>query len=109
MSQKLDWTHFYNTIDGNLESTSQTRHGIDPATGEPGPEVPISTAEHVDRAASAAQRAFTSWARVPWAERKKAVLAFADALETESEDFVQHLTKEQGKPVSKRMYSMLDC
>lgn len=98
--EKLDWTHFSNTIDGNLESTPQTRHGIDPATCDPGPEVPVSTAEHVDRAARAAQKAFLSWSRIPWAERKKAVLAFADALESESEEFVQCLTREQGKPVS---------
>ncbi|KAH7084601.1 aldehyde dehydrogenase-like protein [Paraphoma chrysanthemicola] len=99
MSQKLDWSKFYNTIDGKLETTSQTRHGIDPATGNAGPDVPISTAEHVDRAATAAHKAFASWAQVPWAGRKKAVLAFADALEQESDAFVQHLTKEQGKPL----------
>lgn len=97
--QKLDWSHFYNTVDGKLESTSQTRHGIDPATGEAGPDVPVSVTKDVDRATAAAQKAFTSWAGVPWAERKKAILAFADALEQESEAFVQHLTKEQGKPV----------
>jgi acyl-CoA reductase-like NAD-dependent aldehyde dehydrogenase len=59
--QKLDWSHFYNTVDGKLESTSQTRHGIDPATGEAGPDVPVSTAEDVDRATAAAQKAFTSY------------------------------------------------
>ena len=99
MTQKLDWSHFYNTIDGKLESTSQTRHGIDPATGDAGPDVPVSTSEHVDRATAAAQKAFASWARVPWVERKNALLAFADALEQEKEAFVQQLTKEQGKPV----------
>ncbi|KAL1796119.1 hypothetical protein ACET3X_006343 [Alternaria dauci] len=96
---KLDWSRFYNIINGKLESTSQTRHGIDPATGDAGPEVPVSTADDVDRATAAAQKAFVSWAQVPWAERKKAILAFADALEEESEPFVQHLTKEQGKPL----------
>jgi len=101
MAQKLDWSKFHNVIDGKLESTSQTRHGTDPATDKPGPDVPVSTSAEVDRAMDAARKAFVSWSKVSWADRKKAILAYADALEQESEPFVQQLTAEQGKPVSR--------
>lgn len=90
---------FYNTIDGKLTSTASTRHGINPATGKPNPEVPVSTQEDVDNAVTAAKRAFITWSKVPWLERKRAILCFADALEQYTDDFAKLLTQEQGKPV----------
>lgn len=91
---------YANTIDGKLSSTSETRHGINPATGKPLPEVPVSGQQDVDAAVAAARKAFKSWAKVPYAERQKACNDFADALEKHGEDFAKLLTSEQGKPVS---------
>lgn len=99
-SGPLEWTTFSNIINGRLESTQKTRHGILPATGEAGPEVPLSTPEDVDRAVAAAQAAFVTWAEVPYSQRRAAVIAYADAIEAEKDAFSQMLTKEQGKPVS---------
>ncbi|PSN66689.1 aldehyde dehydrogenase-like protein [Corynespora cassiicola Philippines] len=99
MPAKLQWSTFQNTINGKLESTPTTRHGIDPATGEPGPEVPVCTTAEVDRAMEAAQAGFAVWSEVPASERQKAVLAYADALEAEKDAFSQMLVKEQGKPL----------
>lgn len=99
-SEPLDWTTFSNTINGKLESTQKTRHGILPATGEDGPEVPLSTPDDVERAMTAAQAAFVTWSEVPYAERRAAVLAYADAIAVEKDVFSHMLTKEQGKPVS---------
>jgi len=99
-SEPLSWTTFSNTIDGKLERTQKTRHSINPATGEAGPDVPLSTPEDVERAVAAAQAAFATWAEVPYAARRAAVLAYADAIAAEKESFSQMLTKEQGKPVS---------
>ena len=95
----LDFTTFSNVIDGKLSSTEKTRHGINPATGKPNPEVPVSTPEDVDRAMAAGKKAFKPWAKTPYAERQKAVLAFADALEKEKDAFAKMLTQEQGKPL----------
>lgn len=95
----LDWTTFHNTIDGKLTTTSKTRHSINPATGKPNPEVPLSTPEDVDKAMAAGKRAFRGWADTPWEKRKQAVLAFADAIEAEKPAFSKMLTQEQGKPV----------
>ncbi|OCT47674.1 putative aldehyde dehydrogenase-like protein [Cladophialophora carrionii] len=98
-TEGLDFTTFSNVIDGKLSSTEKTRHGINPATGKPNHEVPVSTPEDVDRAMAAAKRAFKPWAKTPYAERQKAVNAFADALEKEKDGFAKLLTKEQGKPL----------
>lgn len=95
----LDFTTFSNVIDGKLSSTKETRHGINPATAKPNPEVPVSTREDVDKAVEAAQKAFKPWAKVSYDDRRKAVLAFADALEKEKEGFAKMLVQEQGKPV----------
>jgi len=92
------WSNYRNSIDGELVGTSDTRHGINPATGEDNPEVPVSTQKDVDAAVEAGQRAFKTWSKTPWEERKKALLAFADALEKHASDFAKLLTKEQGKP-----------
>ena len=62
------------------------------------PEVLVSTPEDVDRAVEAGQRAFRSWSKTTYAERQKALLAFADALEAEKDNFTKLLVQEQGKP-----------
>jgi acyl-CoA reductase-like NAD-dependent aldehyde dehydrogenase len=93
------FTGFYNTIDGNSTKTENSRHGINPATGKPNPDVPVATPEDVDHAVAAAKEAFKTWSKTPWEERKKAVLKFADALEAHTDDFAKLLTQEQGKPV----------
>jgi acyl-CoA reductase-like NAD-dependent aldehyde dehydrogenase len=94
----LTWTNFSNIIDGKLETTKETRCSINPATEQNNPSVPIASKHDVDKAISAAQKAFKPWAAVPYAARQKAVLAFADGLEAEKEAFSKFLTQEQGKP-----------
>jgi len=90
---------FYNTINGKLTSTKETRHGINPATAKPNPEVPVSTPQDVDDAVAAGQAAFKIWSKTAYEERKKAVLAYADGIEQHAQGFAQLLTQEQGKPV----------
>jgi len=90
---------YYNTIDGKLSSTQQTRHGINPATGKPNAEVPLSTPQDVDAAVDAAKRAAETWSQVPYAERQQALIKFAGAIEAHAADFAKLLTQEQGKPL----------
>lgn len=90
---------YHNTIDGKLSSTQQTRHGINPASGKPNPEVPVSTPQDVDDAVNAAKKAFESWSKVPYAERRAALNKYADAIEHHGDDFAKLLTQEQGKPL----------
>ncbi|KAK5098231.1 hypothetical protein LTS08_006364 [Lithohypha guttulata] len=95
----LEWSQYCNIIDGDLCTTPRTRHGINPATGKANPEVPLSSQEDVDRAMTAAQKAFKQWSTTSYDERRQAVLSFADALETEHAAFSSMLTQEQGKPL----------
>ncbi|KAL3486599.1 Aldehyde/histidinol dehydrogenase [Aspergillus germanicus] len=96
----LDTTTFYNVINNNLTSTTQTRHGINPATLEPNPEVPISTPKELDQAVDAAKAAFKGWSATTYAERRDAINSYADSLEANTTSLAQLLTREQGKPLS---------
>lgn len=99
MAGTLDFTTFQNVIDGKLSGTATTRHGINPATGQPNPEVPVSTQGDVDAAVEAGQKAFKTWSRTPWAERQKALKAFSEGLAAHQAEFTKLLVQEQGKPV----------
>jgi acyl-CoA reductase-like NAD-dependent aldehyde dehydrogenase len=94
------WSNYLNVIDGKTSGTSETRNGVNPANGKANPQVPVSTQQDVDAAVDAGRKAFKSWSQTPWAERTKAVLAYADAVDQHAEDFAKLLTQEQGKPVS---------
>ncbi|EQB57078.1 aldehyde dehydrogenase [Colletotrichum gloeosporioides Cg-14] len=98
-TSKLDFTKFYNVINGKLETTPKTRHGLNPSTLEPLAEVPLSTAEDVDRAVQAARAAQEAWAETPYEERKKAVAKLGDLMEENLNEFAVMLSKEQGKPI----------
>ena len=91
---------FYNTINNELCSTSKTRHGIDPATGEALPEVPVSTQKDLDTAVTHARKAFKTWSKASWEERGKAIRAFADGIEANQSEFEHMLVREQGKPLA---------
>lgn len=105
MTGQLNFTTFKNVINGQLTSTESTRHGINPATGKPNPEVPVSTAADVDAAVDAANVAFKTWSKVPQKTRKEALVAFAGGLKAYSEQFIDLLVQEQGKPVGIPAYS----
>lgn len=97
---KLSFEHeFVQIIDGKPSATERTRHGVNPANLEQKPEVPVASSNDVDRAVAAAQVAFKSWSNVPYSERRKAVLAYADAVDELRSQFRDLLISEQGKPV----------
>ncbi|KAI1391559.1 aldehyde dehydrogenase [Hypoxylon trugodes] len=96
---KLDFTTFYNVIDGKLcnSSTGKTRCSVNPATLHDNPQVPLSTRDDVDRAVETARKARKAWASTSWAGRQKALKDFADAFEANGAGFLDLLIKEQGK------------
>ncbi|KAI1180138.1 aldehyde dehydrogenase [Nemania sp. FL0916] len=96
----LDFSSYKNIIDGELSGTKETRHSTNPSTLEPNKESPISTKQDVDRAVKAAEAALPAWGKVPWDERKKAVLAYADALEANVSEFAATIVRELGLPLS---------
>jgi delta 1-pyrroline-5-carboxylate dehydrogenase len=96
---KLDFTTFHNVINGKLVCSSQTRHGINPATKQPNAEVPIATLDDVDHAVAAARAAFKSWSKTTIEKRVAALNAFAAALLGYQDEFARLMTIEQGKTV----------
>jgi acyl-CoA reductase-like NAD-dependent aldehyde dehydrogenase len=80
-----------------LTTTQQTRHSVNPATGESNAEVPLSTQVDLDRTVAAAQKAQKTWARTTVEERRKLLHAYAEVVESYREEFVQLLISEQGK------------
>ncbi|KAM5360894.1 hypothetical protein ACJZ2D_013461 [Fusarium nematophilum] len=93
---------FIQIIDGKPSKTKETRHGINPANQQRKAEVPVASQEDLDRAVDAAKKAFKTWSRVSYEERRHAVLAFADAIQQASTDFRDLLISEQGKPATSR-------
>lgn len=107
--QNLDFQgNFVQIINGKSAPTSKTRHGINPATLKPRPEVPVATEEDVDKAVEAGKAAFKKWRKVPYEERKAAVLAYADAIEKLQTEFRDLLISEQGKPVRRPLLSYMN-
>jgi acyl-CoA reductase-like NAD-dependent aldehyde dehydrogenase len=97
---KLDFTSFSNIINGEKVNTTTTIHGLNPATLEALPEVPLSTKVDIDSAIQSARKAFKIWKKTPFEERKKSLKIFADALLSHKAEFAKLLTLEQGRPVS---------
>ncbi|KAK0747179.1 Aldehyde/histidinol dehydrogenase [Schizothecium vesticola] len=95
----LDFKLYYNTIDNALSSTNITRRGVNPATEEVLPLVPVSTREDVDDAVRAGQDAFPSWRELSWDKRAEYLVRFADAIEANLGAIAELLGRETGKPV----------
>jgi betaine-aldehyde dehydrogenase len=91
-----------NVIDGKLVGAADgaTLDLIDPATGEVNGTAPRSGAEDVERAYGAAARAFERWGDTSPAERQRALLRFADAVEARGAELVAAESANTGKPVA---------
>jgi acyl-CoA reductase-like NAD-dependent aldehyde dehydrogenase len=96
-------SNYVQIINGKSSPTALTRHGLNPATLEALPEVPVATPKDLDNAADAAKAAFKIWSATPYEDRKKAVLAYADAIDQYSDQFRDLLITEQGKPVCRQL------
>jgi len=79
--------------------SGETYDLVNPATGQVYATAPASSAEDVDRAMRAASAAFETWGETTPAERQKALLRMADALEARSAEFVKVESENTGKPL----------
>ncbi len=71
---------------------------VDPSSGEPFAEAPVSGPADVDRALRVAADAFASWRRTTPSERSLALFRIADTLEDRAEDLVRAECENTGKP-----------
>jgi betaine-aldehyde dehydrogenase len=73
---------------------------VNPATGQVYASAPASAPEDVDRAMRAADAAFETWGETTPAERQRALLKIADALEARASEFVKVECENTGKPIA---------
>jgi betaine-aldehyde dehydrogenase len=71
---------------------------IDPCTGEVFAQAPVSGAADVDAALGAAATAFESWRDTTPAQRQRALLKLADAVEARSAELIDAEVRNTGKP-----------
>jgi betaine-aldehyde dehydrogenase len=76
---------------------------INPGTGEPFAEMPISNEVDVDHAARVAAQAFKEWRRTTPSQRSLALLKIADVLEQHAEQLVAVEAENCGKIISVTM------
>jgi betaine-aldehyde dehydrogenase len=81
------------TVDG------VTSEVVDPSTGEAYAQAPVSGAADVERAMRAAGSAFEIWRDTTPAERQRALLRIADAVEARAGQLVAAECRNTGKPV----------
>ncbi|MCG2800596.1 MAG: gamma-aminobutyraldehyde dehydrogenase [Cellulomonas sp.] len=96
MSQSLS-----NVINGRSvpAASGQRTQIVDPSTGQVYANAPLSAAADVDAAYRAADTAFETWGQTTPAERQRALLRLADAIEERAEEFVAVESRNTGKPL----------
>jgi betaine-aldehyde dehydrogenase len=96
-----DKQRFRNFVDGQQVDAvdGRTTDLIDPVRGEVYASAPLSGPEDVDRAYSAAAKAFETWRDTTPSERQLALLRLADAIEARTAEFVAVESANTGKPI----------
>ncbi len=90
-----------NFVDGGCvpADATGTQPVVNPATGEPLAEVPLSGPADVDRAVAAARAAGDGWSTTPPAQRQLALLRLADLLEEHGDELAELESANAGKPL----------
>ncbi|KNE82788.1 MULTISPECIES: gamma-aminobutyraldehyde dehydrogenase [Streptomyces] len=90
-----------NYIGGEFRDAAdgRTTDVVNPATGEVYATAPLSGAADVDAAMAAAEAAFPAWRDLVPADRQKALLKIADAMEERAEELIEAECRDTGKPL----------
>jgi betaine-aldehyde dehydrogenase len=91
----------HNFVNGEYvaAASGQVSEVVDPSTGEPYAQAPVSGPADVEAALRAAAGAFEGWRDTTPAERSLALLRMADAVEGRAEEIVAAECRNTGKPV----------
>ncbi len=95
LSQQVSYKNF---IGGEFVDAPTTEAVLNPSTGELIAQAPVSTAEDVDRAVRAAQRAWETWRFTTPRERSAALLRLADLILEHGQEFADIESADAGKP-----------
>ena len=90
-------------IGGQLVAGDATMDVINPATEQRVAVCSRASKAQLDQAVAAAKAAFPAWAATSIDERRKALLAMADAIQGAAPELARLLTQEQGKPLQAAM------
>jgi len=85
-------------IGGQDVATTDRFPVVNPAKGAAFASAPQATPRQLDEAVQAAKQAFKAWRALEWDVRQSMIHAFADGLESQSDDLARLLVAEQGKP-----------
>ena len=90
-----------NFIDGSYADSADgaTSAVIDPCTGEAYAYAPVSSAEDVAGAFASAEAGFEAWRESTPADRQRALLRIADAVEARADEIIAAECRNTGKPV----------
>lgn len=91
-------TDYKNLIDGKMVENGQWLEVVNPANEEVIGRVPSCGKDDLDRAVSAARRAFKEWRKTSQEERQKVVQGIAATIKENADELFRLLTSEQGKP-----------
>jgi len=67
------------------------------------------TDQQVDEAIDRADNCFKSWRKTPFAERKKYMLAAAEELKKNKQEYAEAMTREMGKPIKQAIAEIEKC
>jgi len=89
-------THY---INGVTVDTQSGRHAdvFNPALGEPVARVALGTAEEVDAAVRAAEKAFPAWSATPPLTRARVLFKYLQLCQQHTDEFAAMITREHGK------------
>jgi acyl-CoA reductase-like NAD-dependent aldehyde dehydrogenase len=90
-------------INGQLVDGDSTMDVINPATEQPVAQCARASKAQLDQAVAAAKAAFPAWSKTTIDERRKALVAMADAIQANIPELARLLTQEQGKPLDAAM------
>ncbi|MEV6305965.1 aminobutyraldehyde dehydrogenase [Actinoplanes sp. NPDC051861] len=90
-----------NFVNGSFADTEDgiTSPVVDPSTGETYASAPVSSERDVEAAVAAAAQGFEVWRDATPAERQRALLRIADAVEARGEELVEAECRNTGKPI----------
>ncbi|WP_019672209.1 aldehyde dehydrogenase family protein [Psychrobacter lutiphocae] len=86
-------------INGNSISTTEHFDIINPANKSVVAQSPKANIEHLNDAVAAANAAFPKWSALTYQQRRDLLIKIADIIESNGDELMQLLTKEQGKPL----------
>jgi acyl-CoA reductase-like NAD-dependent aldehyde dehydrogenase len=95
----LDFETFHNIVNGEKRGSDNIHHGVNPATGQQLWDVPIASEQDLNDAVAAAKKAFPAWRDTPIEKRKELLNKIVESYQQHTDDFVNLLCKESGKPV----------